>query len=194
VARTLRRREDENAWHWSSSPNPPPKNASARAQREVASFGDGTVSKGNVEIDAQALVLKTNSLRRAETGRALIEHAAGHFLGKPLVVTQTAEQMMKGAPQDESEAPRSGLSPDEERGIIQQGLDSHYHAVLDEPVPMLGNQSPRDVAKSKKGRAKLVEWLKFLENSSARVDAADPMAGYDMSWMWDELGIAELRR
>jgi hypothetical protein len=59
---------------------------------------------------------------------------------------------------------------------------------------MLGNVSPRKAAETKKGREKLVGWLKFIENSTARQEANSSMAGYDMSWMWDELGVADLRR
>jgi hypothetical protein len=59
---------------------------------------------------------------------------------------------------------------------------------------MLGDVSPRKAARSKKGREKLVAWLKLIENSNARQEAGSPMASYDMSWMWEELGIADLRR
>ena len=65
---------------------------------------------------------------------------------------------------------------------------------LDEPVPALGNISPRRAAKSAKGREKLVAWLKLLENHTARHDPADPMASYDLSWIWRELDVADLRK
>jgi hypothetical protein len=39
-----------------------------------------------------------------------------------------------------------------------------------------------------------VAWLKLLENGAARQEAVSPMARYDLSWMWTELGIANLRR
>ena len=84
------------------------------------------------------------------------------------------------------------LPPDEERAILNAYLDQHYRAVLDEKIPMLGNITPRAAAKTVKGRQKLVSWLKFLENGIAK-DAAGK-AGYDLTWMWEELGIIELRR
>jgi hypothetical protein len=60
---------------------------------------------------------------------------------------------------------------------------------------MLGDVSPRAAAKTKKGREKLVAWLKFLENQTGRHrDHGDPMGSYDFSWMWTELGVANLRR
>lgn len=63
-------------------------------------------------------------------------------------------------------------------------------AVVSKPVPILGNVSLRRATKTAAGRRKLVDWLKFLENGAAK----DISAGYDLRWMWDELGIAELRR
>ena len=38
-------------------------------------------------------------------------------------------------------------------------------------------------------------WLKHLENrSSSQLDANDPMATYDFTWIWRELGIENLRK
>ena len=45
------------------------------------------------------------------------------------------------------------------------------------------------------GRELLAAWLKYLENrSGSQPELADPMATYDFSWMWRELGIEKLRR
>ena len=70
----------------------------------------------------------------------------------------------------------------------------HYRRILDQPIPMLGDQSPRKAATTPNGRAKVVEWLKMLENSSARHAPDDAMAGYDFAWLWSELGLDEDRR
>ena len=47
---------------------------------------------------------------------------------------------------------------------------------------------------SAKGREKLVAWLKLLENHAAKRDPAEPMASYDLSWIWRELDVADLRK
>ncbi len=74
-------------------------------------------------------------------------------------------------------------------------LDRQYRALLDEPVPMLGGVSPRAAARTKAGRDRLAAWLKHLENMSGRVaDPTDPMATYDFTWLWRELGVESLRR
>jgi hypothetical protein len=45
-----------------------------------------------------------------------------------------------------------------------------------------------------KGRKLVVEWLKTPENHSARLDADDPMGGYDFGWIWRELDLEEFLR
>ncbi len=78
--------------------------------------------------------------------------------------------------------------------LVHAMLDKQYRALLDEPVPMLGDRSPRKAASTPAGRVKLVAWLKFLENrSGGRDDPTDPMATYDFSWLWRELGVEALR-
>jgi hypothetical protein len=187
-------REDENAWRWSAFPDQSSKTAGEKAKHTIAGMGDGSISIGSIELGAAALVLHCNSIQRAEKGRALIERAAGQFLKMPVIESKTAEQVMK-APQARSAAnTASGLSSAEERAFVQRHLESHYRSVLDEPVPMLGNVTPREAGKTNKGRARLAEWLKVFESNSARIEPGSAMEGYDFSWMWTELGIADLRR
>ena len=87
-----------------------------------------------------------------------------------------------------------GLSPEEERKIIHASLDQRYTKMLNESVPALGNIKPLEAAKTTDGREKLVAWLKYLENQSAKHTLGDPMANYDFAWLWAKLGIADLRQ
>ena len=51
------------------------------------------------------------------------------------------------------------------------------------------------LARTKAGRSKVAEWLKYLENGSAKSrETGDPMATFDFTWMWQELGMADLRK
>ena len=88
----------------------------------------------------------------------------------------------------------TGLSPEQEQALVRQMLDDHYRRVLDEPIPALGGKTPRAAAKTAKGRAAVVVWLKTLENHSGRQKPGDPMASYDFGWLWGELGVEDLRR
>jgi hypothetical protein len=87
----------------------------------------------------------------------------------------------------------SGLSFEDERALIHRSLDDHYRAILNEPVPALGNATPVETVKTAKGREKVTAWLKTLENHSARMSEADPIATYDFTWLWDKLGLADQR-
>jgi hypothetical protein len=149
---------------------------------------------GTVELKDKMLVLEANSQQRAERGRALIKPVLGDLVGEPLIEARTVAQLMASRPAGKSKPLSSGLLPDEERAVIQESLDRHYKNLLDEPVPMLGNMTPRRAAKSGKGREKLVAWLKFLENGAARRGGGSSMADCDLTWIWEELGVANLRR
>lgn len=56
-------------------------------------------------------------------------------------------------------------------------------------VSILGNKTPRQCAKSKAGRQKLVRWLKDLENGELQQAAQQGIAPMNFGWMWEELGI-----
>jgi len=77
--------------------------------------------------------------------------------------------------------------------IVGEMMDRQYRQVLDEPVPTLGDKTPRQAATTKTGRAKVAEWLKYIENMTAQ-SGNEQMAGYSFEWMWEELGVADLRQ
>ena len=70
-----------------------------------------------------------------------------------------------------------------------------YRALLDQPVSMLRDLTPRAAARTVSGRKKLAVWLKHLENRSRQQpNPTDPMATYDFAWLWRELRVEDLRR
>ena len=116
------------------------------------------------------------------------------LVSAPLIERQTLEQAMAEHRTRGSAPVASGLPPDEERRLIHAQLDAHYRQQLDAPIPALGNISPRNAAKTAKGREKIASWLKLIENRAARQGPGDPMGDYDLTWMWQELGVADLRK
>ncbi len=154
---------------------------------------DGALVLGNVELKDQALILSVNSQARAERGRALLGEVLHGLVVQPLVEIQTLAQSV--ATRDPATPPRLNLPKQERRTIIHDGLDRHYRDLLDQPIPALGNKSPRAAVTTAKGRAKVVDWLKTLENHTAQMAGHnDEMATYDFRWLWTELGVNELRR
>lgn len=188
------RPESETFWNWLGPKECASKKRRADGQTFITTLDDGSHVLGTAELKDGFLVLGANSQQRAERGRALVAPALAGLVGEPLVEAKTVAQLMASRPAGKSDPLSSGLSPDEERAVLQENMDRHYMKLLDEPVPMLGNMTPRRATKSAKGREKLVPWLKLLENGAARHSSGSPMAGYDVTWMWEELGVADLRR
>ena len=184
-------------WNWLAPKDAGPKGKPRRKDKALSftsTMDDGSIVLGTIELKARTLELHVNSEGRAERGRAMIAAVLGDLVGTPLMQRQTVEQALAER-SDRNGAPQaSGLSPEEERQVVHATLDQHYRRQLDEPVPALGNISPRRAARSAKGREKLVTWLKLLENHAAKQDPAEPMACYDLSWIWRELDIADLRK
>lgn len=183
-------------WNWLQPPSGPrPAGAMPEgAHTAFSTMPDGSVVLGTLELEGRALEVQVSSESRAERVRALLAARLPNLVSEPLIVRQTLEQALAEHRENPPPPAGHGLLPEEERQVIHQVLDRHYRALLDEPVPGLGNITPRQAARSPKGRETLVAWLEHLENQTARLDDASPMAAYDLTWMWTELGVAERRK
>ena len=186
-------RENEYFWNWLKPSGKTIPLASGPGKLAFStSTDDGRTVFGNIEIKGNALVLSVNSANRAKTGTSALTKLLGTAVGKPLTEIETIEQAAhnrQGPPLE------SGISPQEATELIHNMMDEHYFETLNQPLGMLDNLTPREAAESAKGRKKLVEWLKFIENQSGQQpNDADPMATYDFSWIWAELGVEHLRK
>jgi hypothetical protein len=65
----------------------------------------------------------------------------------------------------------------------------HYATWADQPVPALGGQSPREMAKTKKGRERVELLLREMEHHEQLMP---PEERFDFSALREELGL--LRR
>jgi hypothetical protein len=154
---------------------------------------DDDVMLGLVEVADEAVLLETNSEPHLQRGQELLASLLGELAGEPEVGVQTAEAVIDSLRETLAElADRVPDGASDE--AIGKTLDELYHAVLDQPIPMLGDMPPRTAALSADGRRKIVAWLKYLENQTDIERAAGEGSGYDFGWMWSELGVAELRR
>ncbi len=183
-------------WNWLEPKNATSKRRKVDASRAlgfVTTMGDGSIVLGTLELKSKTIELCVNSESRADRGHKMLEPLLDGLVGAPLVERQTLEQAFSKHREHGTSSAVPELPPEEQRIIIHDAMDQHYRAQLDQPVPALGNISPRKAAKSKKGRDKLVAWLKRLENQTARHDPDDPMASYDVTWIWDELNVSDRR-
>ena len=119
------------------------------------------------------------------------------MIGEPTLETETPEELLARDepttehPAEDAEVP---IDPDLKRKIIHDQLDEHYRQTLDKPLTMLDGMTPRQAAQAAASRDKVTAWLKYLENQSHhRRDRDDPLTTYDITWLWNELGIPERR-
>ena len=57
------------------------------------------------------------------------------------MTSQTVAELWVSQPENEGRKALSGLAPEEKRAILWETIDRHYHAILDQPVPMLGTSA-----------------------------------------------------
>jgi hypothetical protein len=189
-------REDEAFWNWldepaSSRPSKPSHDAENALGWNVT-MEDGRTVLGTIELSERSLIANVNSAGRAERAITMLRAALGGLVTAPLSQIQTVEQVMR----QHQNQPRSAseLPPEMQIKLVHATLDRQYRAVLDQPVPMLGDVTPRAAARTKSGREKLAVWLKHVENRSRQRGATEPMATYDFTWLWRELKVEHLRR
>jgi len=191
------RRASATSWSWVGLAKPVAASDAGEQSQQSLTLEtwqeDGALVLGNVELEDKALVLAVNSRRRSDRGCATLSEILGRRIGQPSVKTESVEQVMasRGA-----SMPKQPEIPEEERcAIIHDYMDRHYRDTLDQPVPMLGGETPRAAVKTDSGRIKVAAWLKMVENRTAKSAARDSaMANYSFGWLWTELGINELRR
>jgi hypothetical protein len=183
--------ESSKFWNWLASRQLRP--GKMRDGTMLDTRMDGATVLGSLELKGKTLLVTVNSARRAATVEAIILKVADDLLKRPLTTIRTVEQMMAERRKREPVGGADEIPPEIARQITHDYMDQHYRETLDAPVPSLGNKSPRQAARSAAGRAKVIEWLKLLENRSAQQDD-DPIAAYDFGWMWAELGLEDQRK
>ena len=181
----------KDAWTWLPEPS-----TNAERPRDGLAFdtslGGQRPITGTLELAPGALTLLTNSMERAERGTDVLQELLHNLIGPALSLLQTPEQLMASQPQQDSDRkhePTDGIDRKIEAEIIHHTLDQHYRKCMNEPIPALDNKTPRQCARNKAGRKKVIEWLKQPENNELRRAAAAGQKPYDSSWMWKELKL-----
>ncbi|MGB5305378.1 MAG: hypothetical protein WBO57_03980, partial [Gammaproteobacteria bacterium] len=187
---------DEPTWIWLPEPGAVTDKPQGGIAVDTLRDGQHSIS-GTLELKPGVLMLTTNSMERAQRGQDVLETLLHGLVGPALSKLQTPEQLMaenernqQGGGSQESTDP---IDPEIEAEILQNSMDQHYRQCLDEPIPALDNKTPRQCTRSKKGREKVMEWLKHLENNELHRAARQGHAPYDSRWMWDELKLAKYR-
>jgi hypothetical protein len=137
------------------------------------------------------LVFETQSEKRVERGRQFLESLVGDAVRFRVVEYEDPERAMERVAASPRERPAAAeaVPPEVEAQVVGEFYERHYRGWLDDAVPALGNRTPREAARLKRVRPKLVSLLQEFENMSAR-QRLEGRPAYDFGWMWGELGLA----
>jgi len=194
LADLVRDEAEPPTWTWltDTPPSGPVAGASSGAVMFKTYDEHGGRVLGSIRLEPTAVVLQTNSVERAERGLSWLAEVLGSLVKAPLTALQTPEQAMaEHAAADDRSPPEPPLPPEEMAALLHEVENRHYREILSQPIPMLDGKSPKQAARSKTGRRKVVEWLKYLENGAARRSQGHP--AYDFGWMWEALKVTDLR-
>ncbi len=155
---------------------------------------DGSPVLGMITLKGRTLEADINSEPRADEIKARLTDLLGNLVKPPLMARQTLEQAVaahreKGAPTEPLD-----LSDEEQAAIQAEVMGQHYKNILDQPIGLLDDKTPRESARTVKGRRKIAAWLKILELNEAKARAGTSAPVYDFTWMWQELGVVKLRK
>ncbi len=186
-------------WTWRATPDVEPAQPRTEAApgTVVDTFNDVRPrALGHVVLQAGVVLLQTNSVNRADCGTARLKAVLGGLAGEPQTSTQSVEQTFDEwrAQKHSPSLPGETIPADVQVRLLHPYLERHYRRSLDEPIPMLGDASPRAAVRSEEGREKGITWLKYLENMEERRARDTGQPAFDFTWMWRELGILDSRR
>ena len=138
---------------------------------------------GRARLADDGLRFETNSIQRADALRARLEAACGGSIRHRAREHSdpASPAVAAGMPVPPREVP-----PPEVEQLLLDFKRRHYAEWLDEAIPALDGQSPREAARTAKGRDALDVLLKDMENRERRAKGAK---AFDFATLRRELGL-----
>ena len=184
--------DGSNFWNWLGSE--PEKTLQPAASHRIGSHTpSGETIRGTAELKEEYVLFCTNSHERMQRGLLRLKHLLGSKLDAPITSYETVEAVMSKPKKPGNNKNTPGVEPEEVARILADYIDTHYRTTIKSSIPALDNKTPRQAMRSGAGRIKVIEWLKSIENSEARRAEHDGSKPYDITWMWQELGLMEER-
>jgi len=172
--RSLRRNDGDGGFTWISG------------RRKVAGGRADTVRLGTVRFDGRDLVLETNSERRLNKGKALLEKAAGEWIRHSYDEFRDIDQIKASSAMDDGPDTESGIPPEVEAQVLAQIFQKHYlEQWPNTPLPALKGLTPIQAAADPRWKVHVVDLVKGIENDMAR----DPWANFDINRLWKLLRL-----
>jgi len=128
--------------------------------------------------------------RLADQGRAWFDALAGaaaQHLTREITDPRSVAAL---AGRDVKPATAPTLDPDATAALIEQMLRRHYANWADEPVPLLGNQTPRQAIATPAGLERVKGLLREYEAGETAMAKHDGRREISYQFLWNALGIA----
>lgn len=127
------------------------------------------------------------TLKFADEVRHWLEILAGNVLSYQIreIVDPRSEKAGKSAPA----APQAAIPPEIASQLIHNYLSKYYTNWDEAVIPVLGNKTPRQAIKTKKGRQAVIDLLKSYENGEARRVREQGGEPFDFGFLRERLGL-----
>ncbi len=143
---------------------------------------------GRVVLRSSTLLVETMSMARARRAQQYFGAIARDALQFVAIDVSSLDEVRRRA---EARPPAPEIDPAIAGPIERRYMEAHYRAWMDEPVPALGNRTPRAAASEKYWRPKVLDLIKGIENQAAR--SAREGKGFDVAFLRSELGFLARR-
>lgn len=127
------------------------------------------------------------TIKLADEARAWLEGIAGRFLEHR--TREVVDPRFTKARETDPTRRRERLPPQLESELVHQFLRKHYENWAEEPIPALGNRTPRESVRTAKGRQAVADLLKSYEQKEARRARQDGTPVFEFGFLWERLGL-----
>ncbi|MCJ7504498.1 MAG: hypothetical protein MUP80_15770 [Acidobacteriia bacterium] len=155
--------------------------------------GEETILLGRIVLRGNELLLECNSRGRLACGSELLGEI-GRLDNRGEEIKE-GEEILKdvvGGRGGESRGEHDELPelPPEAQAYLQEAIRRHYEEWPDHPLPALDGQTPREAAKDRLGRQRLIDLIREMEYMEQRTSSPGHVS-YDWNKMRRRLGLAE---
>ncbi len=136
------------------------------------------------------------TLRLADEGRVWLEGLAGaaiRHVSRDVVDPRSILQGKGRLRARESRGFSWRFTPAEATEAAQAVHDRAYHGWADQPVPALGDRTPREAVKDAEGRERVIALLKLYESAEHRRARQERREPADLRFLWEQVGLERPR-
>ena len=147
---------------------------------------------GHITIDGNKLTLETNSEKRAKRGKKLLNKYLGDTIHFEQALVESPEQKFKSLPESSTEKQEEAdfIELPEVQEQLKLMAKKHWENWFNQSIPALGNQTPREAAKSEDGRERLEALLLQYERNDLNRNDATHFLKADIAYLRSELALA----